>query len=90
VAGREQRVRAIIAAGLSAAVIWATAGLAASQQTNLPAWPMLSHDPAHSGRGEHGAAANSGVVKWKFRTQGTQHRFSIPAIGANGIILCGW
>jgi outer membrane protein assembly factor BamB len=86
-ARRQQKVRAAaIAAGLAAAVILAGARLAASQQTNLPAWPMLGHDPAHSGRSEYNAATNSGVVKWKFQPDGTEHRFSIPAIGVNGII----
>src|SRR6266404_1681061 len=76
---------ATITVGLTAIVL-VSAGLAAPQQTNLTAWPMLGHDPAHSGRSQHSAAANSGVVKWKFRPQGTPHRFSIPTIGANGII----
>lgn len=77
---------ATISAALAAAVILATARLAALQQTNLPAWPMLGHDPAHSGRIEYNAGTNSGVVKWKFQPYGTEHRLSIPAIGTNGII----
>lgn len=77
---------ATVAAGLVAAVILAGAGPAASEQTNLPEWPQLGHDPAHSGRSEHNAAKDSGVVKWKFHPDGTWHQLSIPAIGANGII----
>jgi len=64
----------------------AGAGPAASEQKNLPEWPQLGHDPAHSGRSEHNATKDSGVVKWKFRSDGTWHQLSIPAIGANGII----
>ncbi len=77
---------ATIAAALAAAAILAAATLAAPQQTNLPVWPMLGHDPAHSGRSEYSAGANSGTVKWKFRPHSNEHRFSIPAIGANGVI----
>lgn len=48
---------------------------------------MLGHDPAHSGRSARGAAANSGVLKWKFHPLAAAwHQFSIPAIGANGTI----
>jgi outer membrane protein assembly factor BamB len=70
----------------AAVLILAAAGFAASQQTNARAWPMLGHDPAHSGRSEHSAATNSGLIKWKFQPHGTWHGLSIPAIGANGII----
>ena len=80
------RRAAAAAATLVAAVILASAGPATSQATSLPDWPQLGNDPAHSGRSEHSAATNSGVLKWRFHPSGTWHRLSIPAIGANGII----
>jgi outer membrane protein assembly factor BamB len=80
-----RRVRPTIVS-LAVTLILATARIAATQQTNLPAWPMLGHDPAHTGRSENSAAATSGVLKWKFQPDRSWHQLSIPAIGASGII----
>jgi len=51
------------------------------------AWPMFQHDTKHTGLSPFGVTGNLGVLKWKFKMDGSV--FSSPVIDKNGTIYIG-
>jgi outer membrane protein assembly factor BamB len=49
-------------------------------------WPMLGHDPQHTGRSPYDTSKNKGWIEWKFETEPLK---SSPVIDKDGTIYVG-
>ncbi len=86
--------RTLDAARIAVAVLAVVSGTALGAQIKVRCakpsmvnWPMLQHDPAHSGRSQVNSDANPGHEKWEFvNDEDGANAFSAPVVGADGVI----
>ncbi len=71
---------------LAALLPWEASAPAARAQLAASPWPMLRHDPQHTGRSPY-AGPQLPALKWSFATEGKIQ--SSPAIGPDGTVYVG-
>jgi outer membrane protein assembly factor BamB len=72
------------------AIMAATASVSHAQLATSP-WPMISHDPSHTGLSTVGTSGNNGTLKWALNISsgGISSIDPSPVIGADGTIYVG-